>query len=81
MASFDSESVEKKDQTQFVRDQAPYLKLAKALGQEDMYLDCLFTLWFIRWPLQLKDIDSSQDSLDHKKARVKKVRSESIQTN
>lgn len=81
MASFDSESVEKKDQTQFVRDQAPYLKLAKALGQEDMYLDRLFTLWFIRWPLRLKDIDSSQDFLDHKKARVKKVRSESIQTN
>jgi hypothetical protein len=81
MASLDSESVEKKDQTQFVHDQAPYLKLAKALGQEDIFLDRLFTLWFIRWPLRLKDFDSNQDFLDHNKARVKKVRSESIQTN
>lgn len=79
MASFgalDSERVEKKDQRQFVRDQAPYLKLAEALGQEENFLDRLFTLWFVRWPLRLQDLDSDQDFLDHNKARVKKVRSE-----
>jgi hypothetical protein len=84
MASFgalDSESVEKKDQRQFVRNQAPYLKLAKALGQEDIFLDRLFTLWFIRWPLRLNDLDSDQDFLDHNKARVKKVRYEIFKLN
>ena len=69
--SGDSERVEK---NKFIRDLAPYLKLARALDQESLFLDRIFTLWFVRWPLPLKDFANDKDWLDIKIMLAKKVR-------
>jgi hypothetical protein len=69
--SRDSERAEK---TKFIRDVVPYLKLARALDQEPLFLDRFFTLWFVHWPIQLKDFADDKDWLDLKIIMEKKVR-------
>ena len=59
-------------QKEFITVLGPYLRLAKTHGQEDSFFERVYTLWFIRWPLNPSDHEDT-DAMEDYKSSTKKV--------
>jgi hypothetical protein len=70
-------------------EKAPYLFLAKSVGEEAQFYEAFFKVWFERWPLQVdsdttpgtdlkKDTASSTSMLEELTNMVKKVRRSTV---
>ena len=70
-------------------EKAPYLFMAKSIGEEAQFYEVFFKVWFERWPLQVdldttpgddtkKDMASSTSMLEELTNMVKKVRRSTV---
>jgi hypothetical protein len=60
---------------------APYLFLAKTVGEENRFYETFFKVWFERWPVTPRsdsENDSTISSVEELTKIVKKVRSNSL---
>jgi len=65
-------------QRAFIEEVAPYWELAKGEGVEEAFFERYFNLWFIRWPLNLRDY-FDVDFMEDRRCLWKKVRKSSSQ--
>ena len=58
-------------QMEFITLLGPYLRLAKIDGQEQIFFDRVYTLWFVHWPLKPHDFEDEDTMRDYKNSTKK----------
>jgi len=59
-------------QKEFMQNLAPFLRLARAQGKETLFLERMFNLWFVRWPIKVTDC-KNRDLLAFTRSSIEKV--------
>jgi hypothetical protein len=56
---------DKTSQKEFMQTLVPYLRLARSQGQEAFFLDRIFLVWFVCWPLKYEGSDANLMAFNH----------------